>query len=278
MEFADRTTEQSRMAEPELAAHGFSRKNLFVWDRPGFDNRLLAVTQELQEERLNIIGVGLSAYSILNGCPMINATGWPEYSRRVDAHGLGTATFYPCSNRHQMDRFMVLSLEAMRLDPALFRKQFHCEMSEVYERQLRSFLHKGLITPAQAEGGAWGLTSEGRTWATTMAAEFFAHDVMADILESILDGRYFPGRLVEDELLYPVFLLYHDPKALTDGLGVPLLSRYVAHLGTVNKTWVRQFCELLLRTMGRHGPPPLRLNLTSLLGLRSRRAPKEVPV
>jgi coproporphyrinogen III oxidase-like Fe-S oxidoreductase len=240
------------LAEAVLGAHGYQQKNLFVWDRPGFENRLVGLQNRLRDNVLHIVGVGLSAYSLINGRSFINETSRRAYVERVQETGHGTKTYHQCSVREEMERFMIMSLEEFHFDRDRFAAAFRCDMDNLFAAQFRSFLGRGLI---ESEEGGYRLTALGRAWATTMAVEFFGSPALEEILRARLTNSFFGGMSHEDEYDLPLFAVFHPDLLLKDWHNFPLMFAYLRFLQRANQNWCGKFVDLFVRALRHYGVP-----------------------
>jgi coproporphyrinogen III oxidase-like Fe-S oxidoreductase len=242
--------ENYRIAEEFLSWSGFEHKNLFVWDRPGFQNRLIDSQLQLRDEVLDIVGAGLSAYSMIDGTPFLNDTRKSAYRERVRETGHGVRLYHDCSLREKQERFMIMSLQNFELDRCKFKDAFGENMDQAFAPQLASFRSRGLVEETST---GFRLSSVGRAWASTMAIEFFGSRAVEEILRSRIDGRAFWATR-EDAFDIPVFAVFH-PTILRGWPRLTLTLRYIKKLRRANGNWLRTILALVLGTARRYGSP-----------------------
>jgi coproporphyrinogen III oxidase-like Fe-S oxidoreductase len=241
-----------RLAEDFLAAQGYRQKNLFVWDRPGFENRLVGLQGELRDCALHILGTGLSAYSLIDGRPFMNEARRSAYVARVHETGHGVKTYHECSEREEMERFMIMSLEEFRLDRDRFAAIFARSMDDVFGPQLDSFTTRGLV---EAESSGYRLTPLGRAWASTMAVEFYGGPVFEEILRAVIEKRFFGGITREQEYELPVFAAFHPELLLKDWWNLRLIVSYLRFLHASDRRWLSGIARMFAGARSRYGWP-----------------------
>jgi anaerobilin synthase len=241
-----------QLAERFLAAHGYRQKNLFVWDRPGFENRLVGLQGELRDNTLHILGAGLSAYSLVDGRAFMNEARRSAYVARVRDSGHGVKTYHECSELEEMERFMIMSLEEFHLDRDRFAALFGLSMDEVFRPQLDSFATRGLV---EAEPSGYRLTALGRAWASTMAVEFYGGPVFEEILRAVIDKRFFGGITREQEYELPVFAAFHPELLLKDWWNLRLIVSYLRFLHAADRRWLAGIARMFLSALSRYGRP-----------------------
>ena len=263
-------------SEQILGAAGYRQKNLFVWDRPGFSNRLVGYQGELRDSYLHIVGAGLSAYSLINGIAFMNEPRKSEYIRRVRESEFGIKTFHRCSDREKMQRFMIMSLEEFEFDRHRFTETFAEEMDAVFVDELASFRCRTLIEESDR---GYRLTLKGRAWATTMAVEFFDRPVVEEILRARIDNEFIGGMTDEDKFGLPIFGLFHPALLLKNGYNFGLLREYVRYLRRNNRLWLFEYLRLAYKAMRTYGLPEwIRYLATLFKGMFSKRPNSEIAI
>jgi len=255
---AERLAESYLLSEGVLSANGFRQRNVHVWDRPGYENRLVGQQDLMRDQDLSLIGAGLSAYSFVNGMPFINVTSIRSYIERVMQSAHGVEAYHRPTRAEEMQRFMTLSLETIDFDRASFAGLFGCAMEEVFGPQIESFRRRGLLE--QTEGG-YRLTSLGRAWASTMTMEFFGKKVLQDFIRTRLAPATAPGYMSdvthEEMFEFVVFALFHPEIMIKEAPDLPLLRGYVLYLIKTNPHWLRKVTAMALRSARRFGLPPV---------------------
>ena len=247
-------------AEQILSAAGYRQKNLFVWDRPGFSNRLVGYQGELRDSYLHIVGAGLSAYSLINGIAYINEPRKSEYIRNVRESGFGIRTFHRCSQREKMQRFMIMSLEEFGFERNRFALAFAEDMEVVFAQELASFHHRKLIEETDQ---GYRLTLKGRSWATTMAVEFFDPPVVEEILRARIANEFIGGMTDEDKFGLPIFGLFHPALLLKNWHNFRLLHQYLHSLRRNERRWLVKFLRLAFKALRAYGLPECKWYLTA---------------
>jgi coproporphyrinogen III oxidase-like Fe-S oxidoreductase len=242
------------LADQLLPAYGFRQRNLFVWDRAGFENRLVGSQAQLRDCELHVVGVGLSSYSLINGRSYMNETRRRDYIELVKSTRHGVRSFHECTTRERMERFMVMSLQDFAFERRRFQDQFDCDFEEVFEPQLRSFSERGLVEPGDDD---LVLTRLGRAWASTMAIEFFGRPTQEEILRARIDGTFFISITYEEELELPVFAVFHPDVVLRDWKDFRLLARYIQAMRQKNRFWLARIARLVAQTARRWGAPAI---------------------
>jgi coproporphyrinogen III oxidase-like Fe-S oxidoreductase len=239
-------------AEDMLHDHGYTQKNLFAWDRPGFENIIIGHAGRLRSVTSHLVGAGLSAFSMLSGTPFVNWTGRRDYVTRVKQTGFGVRNYHPDSEVIAKERFMIMSLADLAFDANEYRIKFGSSMEHDFARQLRSFAARGLT---KAQPGGYALTRDGRAWAMTMAIEFYGTEVLAQLLRQRIDGDLFFPLTHEEEFQLPLFALFHPDVILRRWSDYALIGEYIAYLRRRDATWLRKFALHALRTAPRRGLP-----------------------
>jgi coproporphyrinogen III oxidase-like Fe-S oxidoreductase len=246
------------LAEDILSEHGYFQRNVHVWDRPGYENRLVGQQRLLRDQELTVIGAGLSAYSFVNSMPFVNVTRLNTYIDQVEDAGHGIDAFHATTRREDMERFMTLSLQTMDFDRRSFARLFGEEMDDVFERQLASFLRRGLIEPSDC---GYRLTSLGRAWASTMTIEFFGPDVLEEFMQTRFQAADPPGYAAdvsfEELFALVVFAIFHPELVFKGRPNLRLLREHARFARKVNRRWLRQLGALVWAGTRSFGPPPL---------------------
>jgi oxygen-independent coproporphyrinogen-3 oxidase len=229
------------LAEQLLAASGYVQRNLFAWDRPGFENIILGHSQRLKEGTSQIVGAGMSAYSHVNGMSFMNRVDRPSYVRQVHAEALGVGTASDASPQLAKERFAIMSLHDLYLDNAAYGNQFGSTLEGDFPRQLSSFQSRGLV---QREERGFALTPLGRAWATTMGIEFYGPAIIAKLLRLRIEGRLSIPMTYEEEYLLPVFSLFHPDLTLRDGAASALSRELVSFHRRRNRQWLGRTARL----------------------------------
>jgi len=242
------------LAEQILSSNGYRQKNMFVWNRDGYDNKLLDCQADLRDNAVHIVGAGLTAYSVIDGQPFINEAGLMAYINRVQETGHGIKWSHECTDREQMERFMIVSLEEFHFDSRRFHARFGVDMDSVFARQFRSFLNRELIQP---EASGYRLTPLGRAWASTMAIEFYGEPVLREILGARLRRTYFGGMTSEEEFELPVFAAYHPREVLHGWKDLTIILDFLRYLTRENRHWRRELAGQFQAALKRYGLPAL---------------------
>jgi oxygen-independent coproporphyrinogen-3 oxidase len=245
-------TENYLLAEQILGDSGYRQKNLFVWNREGFENKLVDCQADLRDNALHIIGAGLTAYSLIDGESFINEAGLGTYIDRVRENGHGIKWHHKCTPREERERFMILSLEEFRFDRRRFAARFGEEMDHEFAAQFRSFTRRGLIRP---DASGYRLTHLGRAWAATMAIEFYGEPALRNILGARVRRSYFGGMTSEEEFELPLFAAYHPRQMLRGWRDFRIVVEYVRYLVRQNRRWPREMATLLAAAAKRYGLP-----------------------
>ncbi|MBI3449346.1 MAG: radical SAM protein, partial [Acidobacteria bacterium] len=242
------------LAESILGESGYQQKNLFVWNREGFENKLLDSQSDLRDHSVHIVGAGLTAYSVIDGQAFINEAGLKAYIGRVRGTGHGIKWSHQCTPREERERFMIASLEEFRFNRRRFAECFGEDMDQLFATQLRSFSSRRLIEP---EPGGYRLTPLGRAWASTMSIEFYGEPALREILGARLRHNYFGGMTTEEEFDLPLFAAYHPRQVLSGWNDFSIVLDFVGLLERQNPTWRRSMVAMLLGAVGRYGLPAI---------------------
>jgi oxygen-independent coproporphyrinogen-3 oxidase len=239
------------LAEDLLASAGFEQKNLYAWDRPGYENVILGHTKALRSGSEHLIGAGLSAYSIINGAPFFNERTRKRYVQRVADTGHG-ARWHWAGGDESISRFMIMSLQDLSLDRRVFESEFQITMEEIFARQLNAFVDRGLL---ERTDNAYNLTRLGRAWATTMATEFYTWPVLRRIMENATSDRLIP-MTHEEAFDLPIYAVFHPATVVGSCEDFGLAFRYLRTLRAANPRWSRTFLASAARAARRSGFPP----------------------
>jgi len=255
---AQRLTANYLLSEKILTEHGYRQRNIHVWDRPGYENRLVGQQNLLRDNDLTLVGAGLSAYSFVNGMPFMNVTGLKPYIERIGQTGHGVEAYHRPTLGEEMERFMTLSLQTIDFDRASFSSLFGRDMDDVFRPQISSFLRRGLL---ETQGQGYRLTALGRAWASTMTMEFFGKKVLEDFIRTRLDTAGSPGYMsdVTQEEMYEfvVFAFFHPEIMIQGTPNVRLMGAYIRHLMKNNAGWLRKVSAMFFHSFREYGLPPL---------------------
>jgi len=243
------------VGEAILTDAGFEQRNLFVWNRPGIENRLVGTQGALRDGTVDVVGAGLSAYSVIDGHPFLAEPNRQRYVRRVRSGRFAARWHHECTKRERMERFMIMSLEEFTFSPAAFACAFGRGMEDIFHDQLRSFHRRGLI---ERRGADYVLTRLGRAWATTMAVEFFGASVLEEMLRERVRGAVQVGLTREEAIDLPIFALFHPAELLGSAHRFGVLVDYVRFLWRTDRTWPVTVLRELRRAVARAGLPALR--------------------
>jgi hypothetical protein len=240
-------------ASEMLAAAGFDQKNLYAWDRPGYQNIILGNASQLKGGSQHLVGAGLSAYSVINGRPFFNETSKDGYVKQVAAKGYG-ARWWWAGEGEDMNRFMVMSPQDLQFDRAQFRHLFGKEIEEPFGNQLLWLSKRGLV---ERFTESYKLTRLGRAWAATIATQFYSWQAVRKIIKSAINCRLIP---MTDEEAYqlPLYTLFHPEHVLSGCRDPSLLLAYIKTLRKANPRWLRTLFRGASRMAGKYGLPAFR--------------------
>jgi coproporphyrinogen III oxidase-like Fe-S oxidoreductase len=231
------------LAEEILASSGYQQKNLYVWNRRQFENRLMDSQDQIRDQELDIIGAGISSYSFINGIPFFNEAGLSTYIQRVCHQGHAAVSFYRPTPRQMMRRFMIVSLQTFVFDRARFAAAFHEDMDVTFSQEFTSFTQRGLIVPSH---DGYRLTPLGRAWASTMAIEFYDTQYLQDVMRGRLEKRIAVGMTREEEYDHILFTFFHPEIILKGPIDLGLLLKYIRLLKRSDPGWLRELVRSLL--------------------------------
>jgi oxygen-independent coproporphyrinogen-3 oxidase len=116
------------------------------------------IYQDEQYRGADLLGLGASAFSCLDGINQQNVTTLDVYLERLAAGQLPLWRAYPMNDRERLVREVVLQMKLGGLDAACFRKKFGVEVLDQFAAALGRFAAAGWVTQ-QPDGAR--LTREG---------------------------------------------------------------------------------------------------------------------
>ena len=133
------------VAQETLGELGYRQTTFSTWDQAGYINKLIGESGRLKNGSQHMVGVGLGAYSIVDGQPFTNETKIRDYIRRIREQGFGAKYTYRCGIQEKMERYMIVSLHDLAFDCSEFRSLFGREMGQVFSSQLDFFKRCNLV-------------------------------------------------------------------------------------------------------------------------------------
>jgi oxygen-independent coproporphyrinogen-3 oxidase len=117
-----------------------------------------------------LLGMGVSAYSYLNGCVFQNSTKWDEYVAAASAGESAVRRSVRLSSRAIMAREVVLGLKRLRLDRHAFKSRHGFDLLELYGPRIEQLRREGLVDVAD---DAVVLTRRGRDYVDMICTLFY---------------------------------------------------------------------------------------------------------
>jgi len=115
-------------------------ENLFVRD-PKYTHQ----HQEHKWQDGELLGIGLSSYSHINGCVYHNTYSLEEYQQHLQSGHLPIDIGRVINQTEQMHRWMMFGLMKLRLEQEPFRARFGIKPSEVFKHHLDSLQRLGIV-------------------------------------------------------------------------------------------------------------------------------------
>jgi oxygen-independent coproporphyrinogen III oxidase len=117
-----------------------------------------------------LLGLGLSSYSYLNGTVFQNTSDWGTYIGKINAGESPVGRALRLNSRQQMAREVVLGFKNLRFDRHAFKARHGFDVLELYAQQIGSLERDGLI---EVTVDAVTVTRKARPYAEMVCNAFF---------------------------------------------------------------------------------------------------------
>ena len=143
--------------------------------------------QEHKWKNKEFAGIGVSAYSYLNGCYCFNHRQMDRYFQAIKENLLPVWKGKKLSQEEEMRRTMVLGIKLTPgVDKSAFKTTFGCTVEDVFSETLQHLTKLGLITITPA---AVKLTEKGRLFSDEVSTEFYTK-AERDFLQNMKASKY----------------------------------------------------------------------------------------
>lgn len=157
-----------------MATSGYELSVVLAFNKPG-----IAFKQE--EDLLlggaELVGLGLSAFSVANDCFYSNTSSFAEYYKLLDAGQLPVTRGRLLDKPTQMAVNIIHGLRFMRIDGESFHSRFGVSVEQVYGDKLTKLVDGGLL---QREGNTYQLTRDGMICLGPIMREFYREQPLFD--------------------------------------------------------------------------------------------------
>ena len=127
--------------------------------------------QDLQYKGADLVGIGASSFSFINGVHQQNIADLDEYLAAASPYDLPLWRAYALDQREQMVREFVLQLKLGSVDTAYFETRFGIDPRKEFEVELSSLHEKGWLT---AKGQVLRLTRDGLVRVDALLDRFYS--------------------------------------------------------------------------------------------------------
>lgn len=160
---------RSRLAKgfARLEAAGYQLRSAYTAARP---QQQRFVYQDAQYRGADLLGIGASAFSYLDGVHCQNLTSLEAYLQRLGEGRLAVERAYVLNEGERLIREFVLQLKLGRVNGDDFRSKFHVDIFARFVAPLAHFFGQGWLT---REGEDLALTREGLLRADRMLPAFY---------------------------------------------------------------------------------------------------------
>jgi oxygen-independent coproporphyrinogen III oxidase len=168
----------------EICAAGYDIETILCFTRPGIRFRQ---EEELLKEGVELLGLGLSAFSVVNGFVTANAPTLPEYLALVEGGRLSVTRGRRLDTRTEMSMAVIHGLRFLQIDRLAFEQRFGVPLELVYGDSLQALADAGLLTRTDR---VYRLTHEGMLHVGPIMREFYQ--------EPPVFSQTYQGELVEE--------------------------------------------------------------------------------
>lgn len=119
----------------------------------------------------DLLGVGVSSFSHVNGVHYQNESRWERYLERVGGGELPIERAYPPTAGERLTREMILQLKLGRLDPVYFKEKFGSDILEEFGPAFDKLQREAMLL---VEDGLVQLTRQGLLRVDQLLPEFYA--------------------------------------------------------------------------------------------------------
>ena len=152
----------------EMSAAGYEVSSAYTMVRKGAGTRF--AYRDSLWRGADLLGLGVSSFSHVNGAHYQNESGWGPYIERVRAGELPIQRAFVPSADEKLTREMILQLKLGRIDPAYFSVKFGVEILKRYEAAFHRLQKRGML---EIEGAVVLLTRAGLLRVDQLLPEFY---------------------------------------------------------------------------------------------------------
>ncbi|WP_186786001.1 coproporphyrinogen-III oxidase family protein [Paenibacillus agilis] len=171
----------------EYARETFGRNGYSMWDCFSFTNN----DRYIHRHRLNVqsggemIGIGLSSHSYVNGYIYQNASQLNEYRDFVNNNKLPINRAYKMSQQDEIIRFITMGLKNLSFSASDFLNRFGFEVQDLYGKQMSYLMEKGIVIK---NGDNFIVTSSYYGYADDIGRYFYPENKKESMLAHISRG------------------------------------------------------------------------------------------
>jgi oxygen-independent coproporphyrinogen III oxidase len=162
-----REIEMFKFLVETLPAAGYELSVVLAFNKPGIH---FLQEEELLLGRAELVGLGLSAFSVANNYVYSNSNSFAEYYKLVRQGVLSITRGRHLDRQKQMAMSVIHGLRFLRVDGHAFRDRFNVPLEEIYGTRLRKLEDGGLLWN---DNGVYRLTMEGMICLGPIMREFY---------------------------------------------------------------------------------------------------------
>jgi oxygen-independent coproporphyrinogen III oxidase len=166
-----------------MARSGYELTVVLAFNKPGVAFRQ---EEELLLGTADMVGLGLSAFSVANDCFYSNTSSFAEYYKLIEANQLPITRGRRLDRSLQMAVSVIHGLRFMRIDGDRFQARFGTVIEQVYGSKLKKLIDGGLL---EQKGNQYQVTTEGMICLGPIMREFYQE---APLFDKTYQGEALP--------------------------------------------------------------------------------------
>jgi oxygen-independent coproporphyrinogen-3 oxidase len=157
-----------------MAGSGYELSVVLAFNKPGVAFRQ---EEELLLGTAEMVGLGLSAFSVTNDCFYSNTNSFAEYYKLIEANQLPITRGRYLDPPTQMAVSIIHGLRFMRIEGDRFESRFGVSVEQVYGHKLAKLVDGGLL---ERRGNQYSLTTDGMICLGPIMREFYQEPPLFD--------------------------------------------------------------------------------------------------
>lgn len=157
-----------------LNASGYELSVVLAFNLPGFRFRQ---EEDLLRGSAELVGLGLSAFSVANGYFYSNTNSFADYYKHVRRGELPITQGRKLDRPTQMAMSIIHGLRFLEIDGTRFKHRFGVDMEQVYGGQLEKLIAGGLLVRSES---VYRLTADGMICLGPIMREFYREEPLFD--------------------------------------------------------------------------------------------------